>query len=41
MVGTAEVESHVMVVWLSKPAKAFLSLEQFFSEPWAPEIERQ
>ena len=31
-----EVEGHVLTVWLSKPAKAFLELEVFFGNP--PEV---
>lgn len=35
-----EVEGHLMSVWLSKPAKAFLELEAFFENPpVAPEPE--
>ncbi len=30
---SGEVEGHVMAVWLSKPAKAFLELEAFFENP--------
>lgn len=37
---SGEVEGHVMAVWLSKPAKAFLELEAFFENPpQAPEPE--
>lgn len=37
---SGEVEGHVMEVWLSKPAKAFLELEAFFEDPPpAPELE--
>ncbi len=37
---SGEVEGHVMAVWLSNPAKAFLELEVFFENPpRAPEPE--
>lgn len=33
---SGEVEGHVMSVWLSKPAEAFLVLEGFFADPPGP-----
>ena len=33
---SGEVEGHVMAVWLSKPAKAFLELETYFENPPPP-----
>ncbi len=34
-----EVEVHILAVYLSKPAKAFLELEAFFQRPWPNERE--
>ena len=33
---SGEVEGHVMAVWLSKPAKAFLEIEAYFDNPPQP-----